>query len=256
MKQIATLLVVSVMVLAGCKSSSTPHAAAPKIAHQRFNITDYGGVSDGHTLNTTAIMRAIEECSKQGGGEVIVPPGDFLTGPIELKSSVALVIEKGATLRASDTFADYGTPLQPSEDPLTDEFRPMVKPVIGAEGATNIAIRGEGVIDGMGQKWWERVFALKAAGASSGKGGVPPGARPRQILLLDCQKVQIAGVTLKDSPNFNIALFRCQDVVAEDLTILAPPKSPNTDGIDPANCQNVIIRRCTIDVGDDNVSFK
>jgi polygalacturonase len=260
MKQIQTVViavVVVVMMVGGCKSSSSaPKATTPKISSRKFTVTDYGAVGDGRTLNTEAIAHAIDACVKHGGGEIVVPPGVFITGPIELKSGVALVIEKDATLRASDTFSDYGTALEPSGDPLTDEFRPMVKPIIGAENASNIAIRGGGTIDGAGAKWWERVMAMKAAGASSGKGGVPPGHRPRLILLRDCQRVQIAGITIKDSPNFNIALFRCDDVVAEDLTITAPAKSPNTDGIDPANCRNVIIRRCTIDVGDDNVSFK
>src|SRR5207247_7327478 len=75
-------------------------------------------------------------------------------------------------------------------------------------------------------------------------------------LMRDCNRVRIEGVTLKDSPNFNIALFRCENVVCDGLTITAPANSPNTDGIDPGNCRNVTIRRCTIDVGDDNVSFK
>jgi polygalacturonase len=171
--RIVMIAVVAVVMIAGCKSAG-PHASAPKIANRKFNITDYGAVGDGRMLNTEAIAKAIDECVKRGGGEVIVPAGGvFVTGPIELKSGVALVIEKDATLRASDTFSDYGTPLQPSDDPLTDEFRPMVKPIIGAEGASNIAIRGGGVIDGAGAKWWERLFAMKAAGQTSGKGGVP-----------------------------------------------------------------------------------
>jgi polygalacturonase len=74
--------------------------------------------------------------------------------------------------------------------------------------------------------------------------------------MRDCKNVLLQTVTLKNSPNFNIALFRCETVVCDGLTITAPEHSPNTDGIDPGNCRDVVIRRCRISVGDDNVSFK
>src|SRR5689334_7947668 len=181
------------LTLIGC-SSLTPRRA-PAV----FVITRYGAVGDGTTLNTQPFANAIDACRKAGGGYVFVPKGVFLTGPIELGSNVVLLLDKKATIKASDDFDGYGTPQQPSADPLIDEFRPMVRPIIFAQNATNVAIAGGGTIDGSGQKWWDRVNALKAKGATSGKGGVPPGARPRLILMRDCKNVRLDGVTLKNS---------------------------------------------------------
>jgi polygalacturonase len=235
----------ALFLVAGCQSART------------FDVTKFGAVGDGKTLNTAAFAKALDAARHAGGGKVVVRGGGtFLTGPVEIGSNTTLHIEKGATIKATDDFDAYGTPQQPSADPLIDEYRAMVRPVIYAENATNVAITGGGTIDGSGQKWWDRVNALKAKGATSGKGGVPPGARPRLVLMRDCKNVQILGVTLKNSPNFNVALFRCQTVLCDGLTITAPEKSPNTDGIDPGNCRDVTIRFCKISVGDDNVSFK
>jgi len=225
----------------------------PVIPARRFVITSFGAIGDGHHSNTEAFRKAITSCRDNGGGQIVVPAGTFLTGPIELTSNMALVLEKGATIRGSENFKDYEA---------TDRSgKTSVVPLIGGKKLTNVAIRGEGTIDGAGSLWWKRFRAERAAGVpqqgqprTAGQPQESP--RPKLILLTDCARVLIQGVTLKDSPQFHLVPQRCHDVTIEDVNITAPADSPNTDAIDPSSSRNVIIRRCVIDVGDDNIAFK
>ncbi len=220
----------------------------PVIPARRFSINEFGGVGDGRTLNTEAFRRAIAACEKQGGGEVVVPVGTFLSGPIDLKSNMALVLERGAVILASDNFADY-------------EVKGKARPFISGEKVSNVTIRGEGTIDGAGAKWWDRFRAERAAGVP--QQGQPRSAsqpvespRPKLVVLTDCSRILIQSVTLKNSAQFHLVPQRCTDVTVDDVNVIAPADSPNTDGIDPTSSRNVLIRNCVIDVGDDNVSFK
>lgn len=249
-----------------------PQATA--IPQREFTITDFGAVGDGVAMNTAAFRAAIGACAKAGGGRVIVPAGTFLTGPIELASRTALVLEKGAVVQASDTFADFGLP-----DPLPavqseiDASRKQLRPFISGVKLEDVAIIGEGIIDGAGANWWamsdkaaERaVAAAKAAEAvETAKPGEPAPAvkkplyvpRPHLIVLRECARVLVKGVTLRNSPMFHLVPHHCSEVLVEDVTIFSPADSPNTDGIDPANSRDVLIRRCTIDTGDDNIALK
>ena len=231
-----------------------------EIPERKFVITDFGAVGDGTTTNTEAIRKAVAACSQAGGGTVSVPAGTFVTVPFELGSNMALELDAGATILGSENFDDYKQPGAAVGNALENELKPVMRPLISAAGATNIAIVGHGTIDGAGQRWWERVRKEKAAGAAA-QGqkavGMPTQSpRPRLVMFSDCGQVHVQGVTLKDAPNFNLVPVRCHDVVIEDVTIIAPSDSPNTDGIDPGNSRDVIIRRCTISVGDDHVSFK
>jgi polygalacturonase len=221
----------------------------PVIPSRRFVITQFGAVGDGEQSNTEAFRKAIAACRASGGGEVIVPLGTFLTGPIELASNLALVLEKGAVIRASENFPDYQT---------ADH---KILPLIGGRRLANIAIRGAGVIDGSGAPWWKRFRAERAGGVpqqgqprTAGQPQESP--RPKLILLTDCASILIQGITLKDAPQFHLVPQRCHDVTIERVTITAPADSPNTDAIDPTSSRDVLIRNCIIDVGDDHVSLK
>jgi polygalacturonase len=251
-----------------------PQAAA--IPQRAFMITDFGAVGDGAAMNTEAFHAAIEACANAGGGRVIVPAGTFRTGPIELASRTALVLEKGAVIQASDKFADFGLP-----DPLPagqseiDAFRKQLRPFISGVKLEDVAILGEGSIDGAGANWWARsdkaaeraVAAARLARAAEPGEPARPGEpavetkplyvpRPHLIVLRDCARVQIKGVTLRNSPMFHLVPHHCREVLVEDVTIFSPADAPNTDGIDPANSRDVLIRRCTIDTGDDNIALK
>ncbi|HYX42635.1 MAG TPA: glycosyl hydrolase family 28 protein, partial [Pyrinomonadaceae bacterium] len=258
------LLVFAVLVFC-CVAQAAAQTAQPKVQPQlpvipqrKFLLTDFGAVGDGKTLNTDAFRKAIAACRQAGGGEVVVPAGTFVTGPFALTDNMALVLAQGATIRASENFKDYDST---NERDGGAKSRASMLPLIGGWHLTNVAIRGAGTIDGAGAPWWQRFRAERAAGApqegqTRAAGQLVEHPRPKLILLVGCNRVLIQGVTLKDSPQFHLVPNGCHDVTIEDVEISAPANSPNTDGIDPTGSRNVLIRHCTIDVGDDNVSFK
>ena len=243
------------IITAGHAAPPAINPQPPAIPERRFVITDYGAVGDSETLNTEAFRKAIAACREAGGGRVVVPSGVFVTGPFELASNTALVLDKAAVIRGSAQFSDWGQASGGS-----DEAKLPVSPLITGKELSNVAILGEGTVDGNGAVWWQRFRAEVAAGAPK-QGQAKPGQkpatpRPHLIRLTNCRSVHVAGVTLKDAPNFHLVPQKCEDVLIEDVKIFAPDDSPNTDGIDPTSCRNVLIRRCLIDVGDDNISFK
>jgi pectinesterase len=121
---------------------------------------------------------------------------------------------------------------------------------ISGKNLTDVAIRGAGVIDGAGAWWWAH---SDRAAREHGGIFVP---RPNLIVIQDCQRLQVTGVTLRNSPQFHLVPKLCTDVLIDGIKILAPPDSPNTDAIDPSNCRNMLIRHVLTDNGDDNVAFK
>lgn len=243
------------------QSAVTLNPQLPIIPQRRIAITDFGAVGDGKTLNTDAFRKAIAACRAAGGCEVHVPAGVFVSGPIELTSKMALVLEKGATIRGSEEFSDYDNSEPQDKSNVFTKSKAPSLPLIRAGNLTDVAIRGEGTIDGAGLPWWQRFRAERAAGAPQ-QGQVPqPGQptampRPRMVWFVGCNRVLVQGVTLKDAPQFHLVPYLCHEVTIEDVRIFSPADSPNTDGIDPTGSRNVLIRRCLIDVGDDNVSFK
>jgi polygalacturonase len=262
MAAVVLLLSINTIGFAAQKSQMTVSPQLPTIPQQRFVLTDYNAVGDGKTSNTDAFRKAIAACHAAGGGNLIVPAGTFITGPFELTDNMALVLEKGATIRGSEEFKDYeNTDESGGKDNRFSKARVPALPLIRGLNLTNVEISGEGTIDGAGAIWWQRFRADRAAGApQEGQPALPgqPTAhpRPKLVWLIGCKKVHIQGVTLKNSPQFHLVPNRCQDVTIEDVKIIAPEDAPNTDAIDPTSSRNVLVRRCFIDVGDDNVSFK
>jgi polygalacturonase len=231
-----------------------PDIPLPEIPSHTFKITDYGAVADGKTLNTEAFVKAIAACNAAGGGKVIVPAGEFLSGPFEFVSKMALHLEKGAVLRFSDDVALYKVPgIKERPNEGTDGVSATLRASITGKSLTDIAITGQGTIDGNGKAWWPR------SGKKAWVGDKPlsaPLPRTDLIQFANCKRVLIENVTICNAPQFHVVPHYCDGVICRDLKILAPANSPNTDGIDPTNSRNVLITRCLIDVGDDNISLK
>lgn len=245
-----------------------------------INLKDFGGFSDGKNSNTAVIKKAIENLASEGGGTLFFPAGTYLTGPIVLKSNITLAIEAGATIKFSDDFAEY-TPFVEMryEGVVLKSFCPMIY----AYEQENITIKGEGTIDGNGKKWWYGTFTIEGAHEDAafkkelenyqemwskenpdftveeqsdwkrtlGKRFF----RPPLMQPYKCKNIKIEGVTIVNSPFWTINPEFCENVTVQGVTI-NNPDAPNTDGINPSSCKNVIISDCHITVGDDCITLK
>jgi polygalacturonase len=206
------------------------------------DVTAYGAKGDGVTKDTHAIQDAIDACAAKGGGTVRLPSGTFLTGPIVLKNHITLEVDAGVTLLGSQDKADY---------PEVQELRePALQPLLSAANAEHIIIRGGGTIDGNGKPWWDAVYAHRAGS------NFPAAMRPRLILFDHCKHVLIENMTIQNSASWQVVPYYSDDVVIRNGKILAPARSPNTDGIDPFSSSHVTISHMTIDTGDDNIAIK
>ncbi len=179
----------------------TANPQEPVVPQRKFVITRFGAVGDGKTLNTDPFRKAIAACRSAGGGEVIVPAGTFVTGPIELASNLALVLEKGAIIRGSEDHKDYQNT---GKNEVFKEAKTSVLPLIRGANLTDVEIRGEGTIDGTGAEWWKRFRAERAAGVPAQGQPRQPGQpmetpRPKLVWLIGCNRVRIQGVTLKNA---------------------------------------------------------
>lgn len=203
----------------------------------------YGSKANGVAKDTVAIQKAIDACEIQGGGTVELTAGTYLSGPIVLKSNITLRLDKGATLLGSPDHADY---------PPKTEFRePGLQSLVSATNESHVSITGEGVIDGAGESWWEMARSVKNAGVM---GSDHP--RPRLVVFDHCKHVLVEGVTLQNSPMWQLVPYYSDDVVIRNIKVLAPAHSPNTDAIDPFSSSHVVIDHVLADVGDDDIAIK
>jgi polygalacturonase len=214
------------------------HAHAARIC----DVTAYGAKGDGVTKDTHAIQGAIDACAAKGGGVVVLKSGTFLTGPIVLKSHITLEVDASATLLGSQDKVDY---------PQLQELRePALQPLVSATNAEHIVIHGGGTIDGNGKPWWDAVYAHRAGS------NFVAAMRPRLILFDHCHHILIENMTIQNSASWQVVPYYSDDVVIRNGKILAPARSPNTDGIDPFSSSHVTISHMTIDTGDDNIAIK
>lgn len=239
-------------------------------AQSYYNVLKYGAKNDSSKLATSAIKKAIDAASKAGGGTVYFPAGKYLTGAIHLKSNITIFIDAGAELHFSDNFDDY-LPMVKSRYEGVDVT--SFSPLFYAYKAENIAIKGRGIIDGHGKKWWDFVEGYKE-GQPRSKWQFMFDSLNKEILLPDepkqmkrgflrppfiqpmhCKNVLIEGVTIRNSPFWTVNPEFCENVTVHAVTI-NNPHSPNTDGINPESCNNVHISNCHISVGDDCITIK
>ncbi|PIA34256.1 hypothetical protein AQUCO_03800085v1 [Aquilegia coerulea] len=218
------------------------------------SLTDYGGVGDGKTSNTKAFKAAIEDLSKfasDGGAQLIIPPGKWLTGSFNLTSHFTLYLEKDAVILASQDESEYPLiPALPSygrgRDASGDGLR--YSSFIFGTNLTDVILTGaNGTIDGQGSTWWKNYKKDKLKYT-----------RPTLIEIMYSSQIQISSLTLLNSPQWNVHPIYSSDIIIQGLTILAPidPISPNTDGINPDSCSNVRIEDNYIVSGDDCIAIK
>jgi hypothetical protein len=217
------------------------HAAEPKV----FDITAYGTKSDGQTLNTAAIQKAIDACHASGGGTVLVPRGVFVSGSLRLKSKVTLRLERDAILRGSPDIADYTVETAELHwggfwKFAASQWRQCL---VYAEDAEEIGIEGPGTIDGQGGR--ERKVFPSAKDPR----------RPMLVRLVGCRKVTVREVNLLDPASFTTFFVRSEDIHIERVTIRSR-NSTNGDGLDFDGCKRVRIQDCDIDAGDDGIGPK
>ncbi|KAL2920759.1 putative polygalacturonase [Bienertia sinuspersici] len=213
-------------------------------------LTDFGGVGDGKTSNTKAFRAAIASLSQygsDGGSELIVPPGKWLTGSFNLTSNFTLYLDKNAVLIASKDESEWPVlPPLPSYGRGRDAPAGRFASLIFGTNLTDVVITGgNATIDGQGAYWWGK-FKKKELDLT----------RPYLIEIMFSDQVQIFNLTLLNSPSWNVHPVYSSNVIVQGLTIIAPVDSPNTDGINPDSCTNVRIEDNYIVSGDDCIAVK
>ncbi|MCA0163539.1 MULTISPECIES: glycoside hydrolase family 28 protein [Bacillus] len=244
---------------------------APKFPDREFNVIHYGADNKGIELSTNAIQSAIDDAHRLKGGRVLIPEGTFLTGALELKSNVELHLHENAYVAFSQDTRDY-LPLVLTRYEGIELYN--YSPLIYAHHAENIAITGAGTLDGRGDEhhWWPWKY---------GTNGQPSQDRDRQLLFemaekripveervfgeghylrssfiqpYNCQNILIEGVTVKDSPMWQVHPVLSENVIVRGVNIIG--HGPNTDGVNPESCRHVLIEDCYFDNGDDCIAIK
>jgi polygalacturonase len=217
-----------------------------------YNITDFGAVGDSLTLNTQAIQKAIDRCSTEGGGRVLIPKGQFISGTIRLKTGVELHLTEGGVLLGSTDYTQY----QRGEWPAL---------ILGFK-QKNIAITGKGTIDGQGNILIKNILKLWVArqlpndfpdSTLRQKERIRPkeSNRPEIIELIECENIRIEGVTIKNGCSWVQTYDRCVNLNFKNIKVESTSYW-NNDGIDLVDCRRVKILNCTVNSADDAICLK
>jgi polygalacturonase len=246
---------------------------APAFAARDFDVTRYGAKADGKTDSSDAFRKAIYAAAQAGGGRVNVPEGVFLTGALHLKSNVNLHVVKGATVKFIPDPKLYPIVLTRFEGLECMNYSPFVY----ALDQRNIAITGEGTLDGQAScdHWWPwsgkrncgatpgtqrearaRLLDMAEKGVPVEKRVMGEGAwlRPMFVQPYRCQNVLIEGVTIVNSPMYEMHPVLCRNVTVKNVTVSS--HGPNNDGCDPESSADVLIDGCIFDTGDDCIAIK
>jgi polygalacturonase len=236
----------------------TEPAIPPPCATLTANLVSHGGSLDAaseKTRDTARIQSAIDAC---GAGHAVVLRADsahdaFLSGPLQLRTGVTLVVDSGAILYASRDPRDYD--LRPGICGTIDQSGHGCKALINGDHAADSGVMGDGIIDGRGGEkivgqditWWELADKARTGGNQN---------NPRILILSHCDNFTLYRITLRNSPNFHVDYKSGNGFTVWGVKIYSPKRARNTDGIDPGNSTNVTITRSFIDAGDDNVAIK
>jgi polygalacturonase len=206
----------------------------------------YGAKADGVTPDTVAIQKAIDTCSAPDS-TIELTAGTWLSAPLTLRSHTHLVLDKDAILLGSKIQDDYPVRTEPG-----NTWRRTA--LLHADNVTDIAIAGPGTVDGQGQQWWDLSQANRDKNDTSGNSA--GFTRPLLIDIVHSDHILFDGITLRNSPMYNITLFYSHDIVIRNVKIRNPQTSHNTDGIDPFSSSHIKIDHVSIDTGDDCIAIK
>jgi polygalacturonase len=248
----------------------------PRFPHKYFPVTRFGAKGDGVTDCTIAFARAVRACAHAGGGHVVVPGGRYLTGPIHLRSNVDLHVTADATIAFSQDPNHY-LPAVFTRWEGTELYN--YSPLIYAFEQQNIAVSGTGTLDGQAdnEHWWPwkgnvedgwepgephqaaaraRLFAMAEQGVPVAQRVFGDGdyLRPSFVQPYRCRNVLVAGVTIVNSPMWEVHPVLSRNVLVRDVTVVT--HGPNNDGCNPESSKDVVIRGCTFDTGDDCIAVK
>jgi polygalacturonase len=233
----------------------------PHFPAREIDIGKFGAVTN--TDASLIIRRAITESAASGGGRVTIPAGEFFTGPIPLESNVELHLATNAVLKFVNDPARY-LPAVFTRFEGTECYN--LSPLIYALDKTNVAVTGDGTLDGQadGSNWlaWGKVSARKQLAQMAEKNvpvekrqfGINDHLRPNFIQFVRCQNVLIEGVKIRRSPMWEIHPLLCSNVTVRGVEISS--HGANNDGCDPESCRDVLIEKCTFDTGDDCIAIK
>ncbi|MCR5112978.1 MAG: glycoside hydrolase family 28 protein [Acholeplasmatales bacterium] len=225
-----------------------------KYEYVSLNVKRFGAKGDGVSNDTNALQAAILACPNEG--RVFIPEGDYYTGPLFLRSNITIELAKGARLVGDTDRTHY--PVLPGVIYTSDEKDEynlgswegnpldMFASIITGINVENVNIIGEGIIDGNAQNsdWWVDVRTRRIAW------------RPRGVFLNNCKNITLQGVTVTNTPSWNLHPYFSENLKFIDLKIINPKNSPNTDGCDPESCKNVDIIGIYFSVGDDCIAIK
>ncbi|HEX9046946.1 MAG TPA: glycoside hydrolase family 28 protein [Verrucomicrobiae bacterium] len=245
----------------------------PQFPNRDFDITQFGAVADGKTDCTTAIAKAIAACAEAGGGRVVIPKGEFLTGPVHLFSNVDL------HLAATNSVLKFGTDPKAYLPAVLTRFEGMecynYSPLVYAFGQKNVAVTGLGTLDGQAEETnWLAWKGRKGPAAGTQKEararldkmttenvpvdqrrfGEGDFLRPNFVQFQRCQNVLIEGVKIRRSPMWELHPLLCTNVTVRGVDIFS--HGANNDGCDPESCRDVLIEKCLFDTGDDCIAIK
>lgn len=234
---------------------------------EKFPITDFGAVQGNQEKISQAIEKAIDQANKAGGGMVIIPEGEWITGKIHLKSNVNLHLNNGAVLLFSDNPKDYLPPVHTTWEGM-ECFN--YSPLIYAYECQNVAITGEGELKAK-MDVWEKWFTRPPAHMNSLKRlynlaakdrpveerqmvGDSANLRPHFIQFNRSENILVEGITITNSPFWVIHPYLSKDIIIRNVKVKA--HGHNNDGVDPEMSQNILIENCIFDQGDDAIAVK
>ena len=219
-----------------------------------LNVKRFGAKGDGEKDDTAAIQAAILSCPS--GGRVLIPAGNYITGPLFLKSHITIEFKSGAALLLKTDRTEF--PILPGMTRTTDEEGEFLlgswegnpldafASAITGIGVEDVKIIGPGVVDGRAQEsdWWVNPKIKRGA------------YRPRLFYLKGCKGVTVQGLTFRNSPAWNLHPAFSENLSFLNVRVEAPSTSPNTDGFDPESCRRVRVYGTVFSVGDDCIAIK